>query len=206
MIQLKEATYKVKDYDKDGTVVIMVNSFNLEDDQGDISLKGSFSKTIRDGFDRWRYLFNHDSTRKIGEPLEAWESNEGLIVKAILNLNKQDGLNTYEDYKLAAEYGRGVEHSVAVRAINFKGATPRYVTEWMMKEFSYIPVWGSNPNTPLLAIKSDDKKFVEYCIKNGKHTDCYLSKYESLLEPETPSPLLEVADDQLNEFFTKLKF
>ena len=206
MIQLKDATYRVKDYDKDGTVVIMVNSFNIEDDQGDISLKGSFSKTIRDGFNRWRYLFNHDGTRKIGEPLEAWEANEGLIVKAVLNLNKDDGRNTYEDYKLAAEYGRGVEHSVAVRAIQSKGSAPRYVAEWMLKEFSYIPVWGSNPNTPLLAIKAEDKQFVEYCMKNGNHTDCYIKKYESLLEPSDTKTLDAADDDQIIKFYNSLNF
>ncbi len=199
MIQLKAATYRIKDYDKDGTVVILANSFNIEDDQGDISLKGSFTKTINDGFSRWRYLFNHDRTRKIGEPLEAWESSEGLVIKAVLNLNKEDGRNTYEDYKLAAEYGRSVDHSVAVAAVQSRGSRPRYVTEWKMMEVSYIPVWGSNPNTPLLAIKSDDVEFVKHCINNGNHTDCYLKKYESLLPVANA---LTEADDMSN--FIKL--
>ena len=202
MIQLKSSTFKLKDYDKDGTVVILANSFNIEDSQGDISIKGSYTKAIKDGFNRWRYLFNHDNTRKIGEPLEAWESNEGLVIKAVLNLNKEDGRNTYEDYKLAAEYGRQVDHSVKVKAMQSRGTEPRYVTEWMMQEVSYIPVWGSNPNTPLLAVKADDIEFIQHCIKNGKHTDCYLKKYESLLEPTTS---LETADD-LNKFFNNLNF
>ncbi len=205
MIQLKESTYRLKDYDKDGTVVLLVNSFNIEDDQRDISVKGSFSKTINENFSRWRYLFNHDNTRKIGEPLEAWESAQGLCVKAVLNLNKDDGRNTYEDYKLAAEYGRGVEHSVAVMAVKSRGNSPRYVTEWRMKEFSYIPVWGSNPATPLLAVKSADKEFVEHCIKNGNHTDCYLKKYESLIEPGIDAPLKEVESD-INNFYKLLNF
>lgn len=204
MLQLKSASFKLKEYDKKGTVVILVNSFNIEDSQGDISLKGSFTKTKNEGFERWRYLFNHNNERKIGEPIEAWETNEGLVIKAVLNLNKDDGRNTYEDYKLAMEYGRNVDHSVAVRAIKSRGSSPRYVSEWQMKEFSYVPVWGSNPNTPLLAMKgSEDAEFIEYCLKNGNHTDCYLNKYQSLLEPNTDS--LDKADsNELNEFINAL--
>lgn len=198
MIQIKQSTFQLKDIDKNGTVIIVPNSFNYEDDQGDISVKGSFSKSISESFQRWRYLFNHDMERKIGEPLEAWETSQGLTIKAVLNLNKDDGRNTYEDYKLASEYGRSVEHSVKVKALQSKGRSPRYVYEWAMQEFSYIPVWGSNPNTPLLALKTADSGFVEYCIKNGKHTDCYLRKYESLLEPDKP---LEEADEKLNKLY-----
>lgn len=205
MILLKSYTYKITDYDKNGTVIIVPNSFNIEDDQGDISLKGSFSKAINENFNRWRYLFNHDDTRKIGEPLEAWEDGKGLNIKAVLNLNKDDGRNTYEDYKLAAEYGRTVEHSMAVAPVKVRGSRPRYVSEWRVKEFSYIPVWGSNPDTPLLAIKSEDKQFVDYCLKNGNYTDCYANKYDSLLEPDIQNAPLEKADDQVINFLNKLK-
>lgn len=204
MLQLKAFTYKITDYDKKGTVVIVPNSFNVEDTQGDISLEGSFTKAINENFDRWRFLFNHDSTRKIGEPIEAWQNKTGLHVKAVLNLNKDDGRNTYEDYKLAAEYGRSVEHSMAVAAIKSRGSNPRFVSEWKVKELSYIPVWGSNPNTPLVELKTGDAQFIEYCIKNGKHTDCYLQKYESLVSKPI-SESLTVADDELIEFINALK-
>ncbi len=202
MIQLKATTYKVMDYDKKGTVIIMPNSFNIEDDQGDISLKGSFTKAINENFTRWGFLFAHDPLRKIGEPLEAWETKQGLQVKAVLNLNKEDGRNTYEDYKLAAEYGRTVEHSMAVGVVKSYGNAPKFVTEWRVKEVSYIPLWGSNPNTPLIALKGEDEQYVQYCIKNGSHTDCYLKKYESLIEAGQP---LHQADD-LTEFINLLKF
>ena len=205
MIQLKSYTYKITDYDKKGTVIIVPNSFNVEDDQGDISLEGSFTKAINENFGRWRYLWNHNSDIKIGEPLEAWQNKTGLNVKAVLNLNKDHGRNAYEDYKLAAEYGRGVEHSMKVAAVKFKGNSPRYVSEWKVQEFSYIPIWGANPETPLIALKnSDDQAFVNYCIKNGNHTDCYQKKLESLLEP---SKTLETADiDQVNKFYNSLNF
>jgi len=185
MLQLKTATYALKDYDKDGTVIIQVNAFNVEDSQGDISLKGSFTKAINDGFGRWRYLYAHNKMEKIGEPLEAWEDNNGLIVKAVLNLNKPLGKNTYEDYRLAAEYGRSVEHSAAVAAIKTSGSNPRYVREWKLQEFSYIPVWGANPDTPLLALKADDKEFLQFCITKGDYSECMINKLETLYKALT---------------------
>lgn len=205
MIQLKSFTYKITDYDKKGTVIIVPNSFNIEDDQGDISLEGSFTKAINENFDRWRYLWNHDSNRKIGEPLEGWQSKVGLNIKAILNLNKDDGKNAYEDYKLAAEYGRSVEHSMKVAAVKSRGRNPKYVSEWKVQEFSYIPVWGSNPETPLLAIKgSDDEAFINYCLKNGNHTECYQNKLDSLLvKPVSP---LNTADEEVIKLFNNIKF
>jgi len=179
--QTKFAEYQLKDYDKDGTVIIVPASFDGIDVQGDITLKGSFAKTNNDGFGRLRYLYNHDTTRKNGEPLEGWEDNEGWIVKAVLNLNKEDGKNTYEDYKLAGEYKRTVEHSFGGYAIKTDGKplnrkdplqNPRRVSEWFVKEISYIPAWGANLNTPMLAIKSAcDVRFLDYCIEKGNYTD-----------------------------------
>ena len=204
MIQLKSYTYKITDYDKKGTVIIVPNSFNVEDDQGDISLEGSFTKSINESFQRWRYLWNHNPDIKIGEPLEAWQNKTGLNVKAVLNLNKEHGRNAYEDYKLAAEYGRGVEHSMKVAPIKSRGSNPRYVSEWKVQEFSYIPIWGSNPETPLLAIKgSDNAAFIEYSLKNGNHTECYQEKLNSLLDK--PISSLDAADDNIINFFNKLK-
>ena len=206
MIQLKAATYQLKDYDKDGTVIIQVNAFNVEDSQGDISLKGSFSKSINDGFSRWRYLYNHDRAEKICEPLEAWEDSNGLIVKAVLNLNKPLGQNTYQDYKLAAEYGRSVEHSAAVAAIKSKGSSPRYVTEGMLQEFSYIPVWGANPETPLLALKTADEDFLQFCITKGDYTECMINKLETLYKALTEPG--DHSDDaaRLSRFTDNLNF
>ena len=54
-----------------------------------------------------------------------------------------------------------------------------------------------------VAIKgSKQEEYIKYCIKNGSHTDCYLKKYESLIEAGQP---LHQADD-LTEFINLLKF
>ena len=131
-------------------------------------------------------------TRKIGEPLSGWEDGEGWVVKAVLNLNKPDGKNSYEDYRLAAEYGKSIEHSMGAWAIKTDGkpldrdnpvGNPRKVYEWYAGEISYTPFRGSNPNTPVLALKSScDVKFIDYCVKNGNYTDEYFEFLHALQE------------------------
>ena len=210
---IKASSLQLKYYDKDGTVIFVANAFGNEDSARDVSLKGSFAKTIKEGFGRVRYLFAHDQQRKIGEPLEAWESDDGLIIKAVLNLNKDDGRNVYEDYKLAAEYGKSVEHSVGVIPIKSRGKDPRYVTEWKLVEVSYIPMWGANPATPMIALK--DEEFAKYCVANGNYTDCYIKKLEPVVTPLDKEPfsdtllqlksIIEPPQTALDSFYKKLK-
>ena len=215
--QVKSAEYQLKDVDRSGTVIIRPNAFGNVDDQGDISMPGAFAKTNKEGFARLRYLFNHSMTRKVGEPLEGWEDSEGWVVKAVLNLNKEDGRNTYEDYRLAAEYGRGVEHSMGAWAIKTDGkalnrdnpmSDPRKVYEWYVGEISYVPFRGSNPNTPVLALKSScDVRFLDYCIKNGNYTDDYFVFLQALQAKaaEMHFPREEAANDEAHQFLTLIQ-
>ena len=52
-----------------------------------------------------------------------------------MNLNKQIGRETFEDYKLYAECGKTLEHSVGVKAIRRDVNDPAHVKEWFL--------WGS---------------------------------------------------------------
>lgn len=212
MIQLKSSDYRLKDIDAKGTVIFIANSFGIEDVQGDVSLKGSFAKTLRESFSRLKYLYNHDRTKVIGVPVEAHENDVGLVIKAVLNLEKELGKDTYLDYKHALEYGRSVEHSVAVKAIKAQGTRPRYVSEWALGEVSYTPFRGANPETPLLAIKNEDgsnltgqeQAFIEYCYNKGDYSSCRMKFMEALLEPV--QPLDVAADEQIINFLTNIKF
>lgn len=153
-----------------GVLTLMVNAFDVEDAQHDISAKGSFSKTIKENFDRWRWLYNHDTTQLLGCPLKAWETSEGLMVQAQINTEKQLGRDVLSDYILYAENGRTLEHSVGVQAIKRDERDSRIVKEWRLWEFSSLACWGANPATYCESIKSrqdikDELAFLSKAVK-----------------------------------------
>ena len=197
--KLKIADYRLKDIDEKGTVLFVANAFGVQDSHNEISLRGSFKKTLNESFHRLKYLYNHDANLVIGVPIEGYENETGLIIKAVLNLEKDVGKNTYEDYRMSLEYGRSVEHSIRTMVIKSTGNNPRYIQEQRIAEVSYVPIMGSNSATPLMAMKS----FVEYCYNNGNYSPCYMKKLESVLEADNS---LTQPDHELNTFFNQLKF
>ncbi|WP_042369586.1 hypothetical protein [Bacteroides neonati] len=158
--ELKTLQLKTKANDVDeakGIVTIAVNGIGVKDDQGETSASGSFDKTINEFFlKRGKHLLDHDKTKLIGCPTEAREENSNLIVVSKINLNKQIGKETFEDYKLYAECGKTLEHSIGVKAIRKDANTPGLVLEWFLGEVSTLQAWGANPQTFLVGIKSSD--------------------------------------------------
>lgn len=153
---LKRIPYQTKtvDVDEKGIVTAAVNGIGIEDSQKDISMPGSFVDTIRDDIDRMRWFLNHDTTQLLGVPLYGEEKNDNLIVTGQLNLHKQIGRDIFEDYKLFAEAGRTLEHSIGVKAIRRDKEDKRKVLQWKMFEYSTLTSWGANPNTYLVGLKS----------------------------------------------------
>ena len=105
---------KVNDVDEKGRVVICVNAFGNEDTDGDISVQGSFTKTLKENFARVKWYLNHNQNILLGVPIEGFEDANYLKMTAQFNMNKQISRETYEDYKLYAEYGKTLEHSIGV--------------------------------------------------------------------------------------------
>lgn len=182
---IKSYKSRVKDVDEKGIVVVAANAFGNVDSQNDISMPGSFSKTIRENFDRVKWFLNHDTTQLLGVPITASESPNYLEITGQLNLKKDIGRNAYEDYKLYAEYGKSLEHSIGVDAIKYDiKDNIRKVTEWKLWEFSTLTNWGANPNTPMLAIKSDVSehiKWLELSMKKANYTDEKFREIEKAL-------------------------
>lgn len=187
-MEVKNKIYQSKalDLDKKGQVLIAVNAFGNTDSDGDISQKGSFTKTLKENFNRVRWFLNHDVTILLGVPIKGFEEGDFLKMHAQFNMEKQISRDTYEDYKLYAEHGKSLEHSVGLQAIkNFKNTDgTRTVTEWKLWEFSTLTHWGANDNTPLLGIKST----LEAMERNPNYSDHRKKEinniYESLfIEP-----------------------
>jgi len=168
--------WSFKDLNQKGAVQLAVNAFGNEDSDGDISLPGSFKKTLKENFGRVRWFLNHDVTQLLGVPLKGYETPDYLVMEAQFNLEKQIARDTYEDYKLFAEHGKSLQHSVGLQAIKYEINQDEYirtVSEWKLWEFSTLTHWGANENTPMLNIKSKDeiKAIIEEMMKNPKYSD-----------------------------------
>lgn len=180
---------KTQNVDEQGIVTVAVNGIGIEDCQGDISMPGSFDNTLKNDMQRMRWLLNHDITQLLGVPLEGCEKDGNLVMVGKINLNKQIGRDTYADYKLFAENGRTLEHSIGVIAMQRDEADTRKVLEWKMYEYSTLTGWGANPQTFLVDLKSATREQVTDAIE-------FLQK--ALKQPEYSDHRLKLLDMQLN--------
>lgn len=183
--------YKTKANDLDevrGIVTVAVNGIGIVDSQNDISMPGSFTKTLAENIGRMKWFLNHDVTQLLGVPLEGEEKDGNLVMTGQLNLAKQIGRDTLEDYKLFAAAGRTLEHSIGVQAIKRDEKDRRKVLEWKMWEYSTLTNWGSNPQTFLIGIKNDNEgdvrrniEFIRQALKM-RYSDARLKEYEMRLD------------------------
>lgn len=180
----KSYNSQIQDLDEKGIVVVAANAFGNEDAHKDISMPGSFTKTINERFNRLKWYKNHNQNELLGVPIEAKESEIYLVVKGKLNLNKQISKDIYEDYKMYASEGKSLEHSVGVIPVKRDSADKRKVLEYKWFEYSTLTNWGANPNTPMLAIKSDTTlleqiEFFEKCLRTANYSDEHGRKIEN---------------------------
>lgn len=176
----KSIATKTNDVDEQGRVVIAVNAIGNEDADGDISMPGSFNKTLKEDFARLKWFLNHDPCILLGVPISGEEKDDLVQMTSQFNMKKQIARDTYEDYKLYAEHGRTLEHSIGVNAINRNKSNPKEVLQWKMWEYSTLTNWGANERTPLLDIKGmntisaeEHIKFLEEAVKM-KYSDAKL--------------------------------
>lgn len=208
----KNVKSSVKDVDNTGRIVVAANAFGNVDSDKDVSMRGSFTKTLKEHFDRVRWYLNHKTDQLLGVPIEGIETPDYLQIVGQLNLKVQIGRDIYEHYKLFAEYGKSLEHSIGVDAIKYNDDQGiRKVSEWKLWEYSTLTSWGANPNTPVIAIKENNPlaaiDWLELIIKKGNFSDetfmsieSTLESLKSLMEPEQTTPetqpigLVDMAD------------
>jgi len=153
-------TKEIKSIDEKGFVSFYANAFNNMDSMRDISLPGSFSKTIKENAARIRHFKYHDHRLMPGVVTELKEDDFGLLVTSKLILDTQLGKETYEQYKAMFEAGKQMEHSVGVNAIKYEVTDPddwekrvRKVSEWKLWEVSTLTAWGANDRALAVSIK-----------------------------------------------------
>jgi HK97 family phage prohead protease len=188
----------VKDIDQaKGIVTVYINAFDNEDADGDISAPGSFKRTFKHMAHRIKHLLNHDIYKLVGVPLKLWEDQIGAIARSQLNMNKELGRDVFEDYKLYAEHGKSLEHSVRVYPVKRDTDNNQIVLEWKMWEYSTLYGWGANEETPLIDLKQLDEVNINelladlnlmiskgnYSDTRGKQIEATYEQLKNLLDP-----------------------
>ena len=190
---------KVSDIDEaKGIVTVAANAFGNVDKQGDVSLNGSFNKSLSEGIPAGNiyHYQNHVTNLLLGVVINGKESDKFLEMTSHMNIKNTLPRERFNDYLLFAEYGKTLKHSVGVSAVKFqeKGKV-REVSEWKLWEFSTLTTWPANDNTPLLSIKSniDDVElmlqnmadYVTMIATKGIHSEAHIIKHITMLEKLT---------------------
>lgn len=177
MKQYKNYQTKIEDVDEKGRILVAANAIGNVDSDEDRSMDGSFNKTLKENFSRLKWFLNHNKEQLLGVPVEGKQDGRYLKLLGQLNMKKQISLDTYEDYKLYAEYNKSLEHSIGVEAIKKKENNGvRDVTEWKLWEYSTLTSWGANEDTPMLGMKaigdySEQIDWLELKLRKGKFSD-----------------------------------
>lgn len=172
-----------------GVVVVAANAFNNVDSQGDVSMPGSFAKTIENIKNIYWYK-NHDTSETLGIVQRLWEDDKFLNAELKFNLDKEISRNMYSDYKFFQEHNNEIKHSVGVSAIPDKIEyldEIRQVKEWKLWEISSLTNWPANKLAGTHEVKSLDQlhsleKYYEWITNKGIHTDDFILQMESLLK------------------------
>ena len=91
--KIKSLQYKTKanDVDEKGIVTVAVNGIGVKDSQNDISMPGSFNKTLKRKYWSDALVLNHRTDQLLGVPLNGKETEGNLVMVGQLNLEKQIG-------------------------------------------------------------------------------------------------------------------
>jgi HK97 family phage prohead protease len=154
-----------KDVDgRKGIVTGYFADFDTLDSDGDVIMKGAFTKTIsatgpQSKQPRIKHLLNHDPSKPLGVLTTLKEDNKGLYYESKLG-NHSLGV----DFVKMVESNLIAEHSIGYQTKKFnqvtawedwkEGDVRRELTEVKLWEGSSLTAWGANPNTPLTGIKS----------------------------------------------------
>lgn len=199
---LKHSCEQVKDLDeKEGVVTAYANVYGNEDSDEDISMPGSFKKTVQEQRKKIRVFKDHDRYTTLGVPLEI-DANDpvGLLTRTKFNMDKQVSRDMFTDIKLMLEHGQEADMSVGVIPKRRDESDDRKVLEWKLKEYSFLSSWGANDAAIVQQIKNikDHNQIISLIEKayDLDYSDGRLQEIEKLLkalsaDPSHPEPPLE---------------
>lgn len=174
----KNIKSKVQDVNSEkGIVTIQITQFDKYDSDNDRLLKGALTKTWNEG--QQVHLVDHKMGMSTYVGLPLTKDPVTGIIESQLNLNKQIGIDLFEDYKFSQEHGRSLQHSHGFIAIknkykeNEKGGYD--FSEIKQYEYSTV-IFGAVSDTPAHQVKSIDSLSqdiidLEFKLKHMNYSD-----------------------------------
>lgn len=187
-MEFKKTAFDIKDFDETkGIVKAYGNAYDFKDDDGDISSKGSFTKTAKENFKRIRVLKDHNPTISLGVPLEI-DTNDpyGLLTTTKFNLKKEVSRDMFTDIQLMKEHGLNAELSIGYSIVSRDEKNKDIITEYKLYEYSFLTSWAANEMSTVQDIKSIKSLYgiMELIEKayNLNYSDSRLKSIEKILK------------------------
>jgi len=194
-MEFKNVATEVKDLDeKKGVVEAYANVYHNADSDNDISMPGSFTKTVTENRKRIRVLKDHNQTITLGVPLEIDPRDSyGLRTITQFNLQKEVSRDMFTDIQLLKQHDLNAELSIGYGAtIRDKQDSRRILEYGWLGEYSFLSAWAANE----LAIVGDIKNIkshygvMELLTKayNLPYSDSRLIQIENILKSLSTEP------------------
>lgn len=207
-MEFKQVSHEIKDFDpKEGIVKAYANVYMLEDSDGDISLPGSFKKTVTNNSKRLRVLKDHNPTISLGVPIELNADDPyGLFTVTKFNLAKEVARDMFTDIQLMKDNGLNAELSIGYESNPKRDSKDRRrILEYKLMEYSFLTSWAANELSVVTDLKSIKSHYglMEFITKmyNLPYSDIRLKKIETLLQSlteDTPDTLDTPTVDTIN--------
>ena len=152
----KQLSHQIKELDpKEGLVTAYANVYNVMDSDGDISMPGSFTKTVSENRKRIRVLKDHNPTMMIGVPL-SMDANDpyGLLVTTKFNMEKELSRDMFTDIRLMKENDLNAELSIGYEIKKRDEKNRAKVMEYALWEYSHLSSWAANSLSTVQEIKN----------------------------------------------------
>lgn len=176
-----------------GVLEVYSNVYNIKDSHGDISIPGSFNKTVQEQKHEIIVLRNHKEDNLIGVPTE-FDINDPYGLKTVLEFNMKNAIanDTYNDVVFRHEKGQNVGVSIGAWVMK-RGKNKADVLEYKLKEISVLPtLLPSNHLSVITSYKSEAEKHevIKYLeeMYNLPYSDKRLIEVENILKSLTKEP------------------
>lgn len=149
------AQLEVKSLDDGGLFEGYASVFGVQDSDGDVIVKGAFSKSITAFQARSKMpkmLWQHNPSIIVGKFIEMREDDHGLYVKGSLILEVEKGREAYALMKAGELDAMSVGFNIASAGAGDMGRG-RVIDEADLWEISLV-TWGANPEALITSVKS----------------------------------------------------
>lgn len=211
-MEFKSVSTDIKDLDNaKGIVVAYAAVYNNQDDDGDISMPGSLTKTVKDHFKRIRVLKDHNPTIMLGVPLNIDTADAyGLKTETQFNMKKDLAKDMFTDIMLMKDNGLNAELSIGYGKTIRDTKDVRKIKEYtFLGEYSFLTSWAANSLATVQGIKSVKEHYgiIELIKKSYDlpYSDTRLRKIETLLKSLTTEPMHEPLTSKSKPILSQLK-